>query len=351
MKILHAITGMRTAAGTTTFVKGVVEALARAGHEVTLATLAGVDGPDESRPCGDSVKATTIGEVLAGGETFDVVHLHGLWELPVVRLAKWAAKRDIAIVWSPHGAMSPWAMHHKRWKKLPFYHLFMKAALKRTKVFHATCAKEREWIRKLGFTQKIVEAPLGVSSCASEPTPERTENAVLFVGRLYPVKGLVNLVEAWALIDEGLRNAWKLRIVGPDQAGHRAELEALVKKLALERSVEFAGPEYGDDLEREYRKCAFLVLPSFTENFGGVVLDALAHGKPCIASIYTPWQKLQTSGCGWWTDNTPDALAEALAAMMRKPAAAREEMGAAGRRLAETEYSWDAIASRLYSAL
>lgn len=176
------------------------------------------------------------------------------------------------------------------------------------------------------------------------------QRSALFVGRIYPVKGLANLLRAWAILPESLRAGWRLRIVGPDQAGYRKELEQLVGELKLEGSIDFPGEKFGDELESEYDNADFLVLPSFTENFGAVVVDALAHAKPCIASIYTPWQRLQTEGCGWWVDNTPRALAEALQAMMEMPPEERERMGEKGRQFAARCYSWDAIAATLFSA-
>ena len=137
---------------------------------------------------------------------------------------------------------------------------------------------------------------------------------------------------------------WKLRIVGPDEAGHQAELENLVAKLGLGDSVEFAGPKFGDELSAEYDNCACLVLPSFTENFGATIVDAMAHGKPCIASTFTPWRDLQNRGCGWWVSNDPTKLAAAIGEMMSLDDAKRREMGAKGRKLVEEKYTWDAVA-------
>ena len=177
---------------------------------------------------------------------------------------------------------------------------------------------------------------------------------VLFVGRVYPVKGLANLVEAWALFKARNPSAamgWKISIVGPDQAGHMAELKKLASALSPDDCVEFKGPEYGDALAAEYENCDFLVLPSHTENFGGVVLDALAHGKPCIASTFTPWEVLEKRGCGIWISNAPGPLSLAVEKMVCAGAAGRSEMGARGRRLVEEEYSWRAVAVKIRNAM
>ena len=132
--------------------------------------------------------------------------------------------------------------------------------------------------------------------------------------------------------------------MGPDEAGHKAELEKLVAELGLGDSVEFAGPKFGAELSAEYEACDCLVLASFTENFGATVVDAMAHGKPCIASTFTPWKVLQDCGCGWWVSNDPVKLAEAIREMISVGDERRREMGLNGRKLVEERYTWDAVA-------
>lgn len=356
MTVLHIITSLRKSAGTTTFVNGLCNALVRQGVEAVVALLETNDEYVGERPA-EAVRLVRINDILDGNRLFDIVHIHGLWEMPLLKVGRWAVRKGMPIVWSPHGALSPWAMKHHWWKKAVVWHLWQKPILKKASLFHATAEKEREWVRDIGFCQSIVVVPLG-AQC-----PPRHQHQVfnfqlstshtrtlLFVGRIYPVKGLVNLIKAWGKVKvrgcAGVQD-WKLRIVGPDQAGHRAELEQLVGKLGLNDSVEFPGPKFGDELEDEYKNCDCLVLPSFTENFGGVIVDALAHGKPCIASTFTPWKELVSHGCGWWTDNAPATLARTICEMLDAGDGKRREMGEHGGRLVEERYTWDAVAAKM----
>ena len=322
MKILHVITGLRKAAGTTTFVHNVVAGLRGMGHEVEVAMSV-----ESLAPC-------------------DVMHIHGLWSGLVHTAARYAKANCIPVVWSTHGMTAPWSMRHKLWKKLPAWLLYQKRDLLSASAIHCTTKQEVEWNTKLGL-KKCFVVPLGTEVKIQCPRNGcRRERHLLFVGRLYPVKGLVNLIRAWSLVrgsgSEGV-NTWKLRIVGPDQAGHRAELETLVTKLRMGGSVEFVGPKFGVDLEAEYAECDSLVLPSFTENFGGVIVDALAHGKPCIASTFTPWHELCERECGWWVSNEPGGLATAIQEMIALDDVRRHEMGMRGRALVEEKYRWDAV--------
>lgn len=243
-------------------------------------------------------------------------------------------------------------MHHKWWKKWPAWWLYQKRDLQRAAVIHCTSEQEVAWNRRHGFGSFVV-APLGTERGIDGLTDCRidglTDFRVLFVGRIYPVKGLMNLVRAAALLQSPTTDHQPpicFRIVGPDEAGHRAELEAECARLGVE-NVAFVGEKHGAELQAEYAGCDVLVLPSFTENFGGVVVDALAHGKPVIASRFTPWGELAEKGCGWWVDNSSESLAKTIAEAANSPRERLAEMGEKGRRLVEEKYTWEAVAKTM----
>ena len=329
MRVIHVITGMRKAAGTTTFVENVVEGLRLCGQDVEIAM-----SPSEIGLC-------------------DVMHIHGLWSGLLHEAAAFARQSKIPVVWSTHGMTAPWSMRHKWWKKIPAWWLYQKWDLKGAAAIHCTTEKEVEWNKAMGFKNCFV-APLGTCEEVGGDgvSGERSEKRVLFVGRIYPVKGLLNLVRAWekvmskGVVNEGAREL-KLRIVGPDQAGHKAELGKLIEELGVGNSVEFAGPKFGDELSLEYENCDCLVLPSFTENFGVTVIDAMAHGKPVITSAFTPWREVRDFGCGWWISNEPEQLADAIMQMMSLGDDELHNMGERGRMLVEKKYTWDAVVKKL----
>lgn len=328
MNILHITEALEGASGVATFVRELDASLRAQGVESCVCNHA---------------------EQVENSDA-DVLHIHGLWLKIYRQAAKWAKANGIPVVWSTHGMTAPWSMHHKWWKKLAAWWLYQRRDLKQAVAIHCTTELEVGWNKRLGFNNCFI-APLGTRQIQfHSPTPtSNSDYTLLFVGRIYPVKGLVNLIKAWKLAVSGWQLAasrvrWKLRIVGPDEAGHKAELERLVEELGLGDSVEFPGPKFGDELSTEYDNCACLVLPSFTENFGATIVDAMAHGKPCIASTFTPWRDLQNRGCGWWVSNDPTKLAAAIGEMMSLDDAKRREMGAKGRKLVEEKYTWDAVA-------
>ena len=373
MTVFHATETLGGASGVATFVREIdAELKAR-----------GVDS-----------RVFLVGEPFDSMYRPDVVHIHGLWLRAYHRAAQWAFSRGIPVVWSTHGMTAPWCMRHKRWKKLPAWWLYQRRDLARAAAIHCTTEEEAEWNRALGFDNCFI-APLGTREADVSAAPRlssRRQSApasprtLLFVGRIYPVKGLVNLIRAWSIVINpqnplgtvppssgtdpstplgtdpesagtdpskppaflrGQTPFWRLRIVGPDEAGHLACLKSEVKRLNVEDFVEFPGPKFGDDLSREYEECDCLVLPSFTENFGATVIDALAHAKPVIASTATPWRELRDRDCGWWVDNTPGSLASAIRAMILLGDRPRRDMGLRGRALVAEKYTWPAVAAAL----
>ena len=353
MKILHVITGMARAAGTSVFCGEALRALAERGHDCRLWVRHAA--PDDY---------PTPAPILTAPPTDwrpDVVHIHALWTPWLFRAFLWAKRRRIPVVWSPHGMLAPWAMAHKRWKKVLPWWLYQRSALRHANLLHATTDLEARWIRDLGFRLPIAEVPLGTDFSAGGPPLAARPHSVLFVGRIYPVKGLDLLLRAWATLAPALRDEWRLVLVGPDQAGHRAELLALAQTLGLNTQVAaldsaraaevtFTGPLYGKDKVAAYHAAQLLVLPSHTENFGVIIPDALASGMPAIASAATPWVILAERGCGAQFELTPESLAATLTRFLSLTDAERQAMGERGQALVRERYTWPAIGHALESA-
>jgi glycosyltransferase involved in cell wall biosynthesis len=242
--------------------------------------------------------------------------------------------------------LEPWAMAHKRWKKVVAWHLYQKRMLNQFQRLHGTSEREVAQFASLGLRVPAEVIPWGVDPPADglrdgSPAAFRT---VLFVGRIYPVKGLPLLVEAWGRVRP---RGWKMLLMGPDEAGHRKEVEAAIAKHHLGDVFEFLGELQGEAKEAIYRKAQLFILPSYTENFGMVVAEALAHALPVVTTKGTPWSGLTRERCGWWVPASVDGLAQGIQEACALSPDDLHSMGERGRVWMEREFGWDRVAVRM----
>jgi glycosyltransferase involved in cell wall biosynthesis len=277
-----------------------------------------------------------------------VIHDNGLW-LPTNHAVAGAARflnRPLLI--SPRGMLTSWASAHHRWKKRAAWTLFQQRDLFSASALHGTSEQEAIDFRKTGYRGPIAIVPNGVElpELMDEPPIARDTRTALCVTRIHPVKGLMNLVEAWSTARPG---GWRMIIAGSDEEGHRAELESAVAARGLTGVFEFVGPVEGEQKQKLYREADLFILPSHSENFGMSIAEALAHNLPVITTRGTPWKDLIECHCGWWVEIGADPLARALAEVTQMDDQTRRQMGERGRQLVAQEYSWSRVAKEMKS--
>ena len=277
-----------------------------------------------------------------------LIHNNGLW-LPVNFWAARAARlHGIPLVAQPHGMLEPWALQHKALKKRLGMALFQRRDLETAKVLVATSADEYRNLRHLGFSQPVAVIPNGIDLTAAEgPKVEHArtggDRTVLFLSRVHKKKGLTNLVQAWAQVRP---TGWRLQIAGPDEGGHLAEVLRATQAVGVAGSIDYLGEVDGVRKTEVYHNADLFVLPTFSENFGVVVAEALSHGLPVVTTRGAPWADLETHGCGWWVDIGVEPLATALRQAMALNDDERRAMGERGRAYVQ-RYNWADIARQM----
>jgi glycosyltransferase involved in cell wall biosynthesis len=369
VRVLHTIASLRSdSGGPARTVAALSEALAAQGIAVEVVTRRGQAGePEPLLPCASrvmthlvsprsrlgtpSATASSFRETVRArleGRTDCILHDHGLW-LPTNHAAAAVARRvGVPRLVSPRGMLSAWALQFHCWKKQTAWLLYQRRDLQAAQVLHATSEQELADFRRVGLQQPVALIPNGVQlpPQASNTLRSNGRRRALFLSRLHPSKGLNNLILAWAQVRP---KNWSLVIAGPDESGYRADVEALARREGLLDEVTLLGPVREEQKWNVYQQADLFVLPTFGENFGLVVAEALASGIPVITTRAAPWPGLETHRCGWWIDVGAEPLATALQAATALRDEQRLEMGRRGREYVMREFSWDRVATDMCS--
>ncbi len=276
-----------------------------------------------------------------------IIHDHGMW-LPCNHASAVAAQRlEVPFLVSPHGMLEPWALNFKAWKKKLVWQFCAFRDLRGAAGFCATAQKEAENLRQLGFQQPIAIIPNGIDLQPLSIEPESREHPLrqaLFLSRVHPIKGVLELVKAWARVQP---MGWELVIAGPDEDGHATEVRSCISRYGLDSVVRLIGPIDGEAKWRLYQESDLFVLPTFSENFGIVVAEALAMGTPVITTKGAPWDGLVQHNCGWWIDIGVEPLVQALGNATALSAEMRSAMGARGRHFVGQSFARETIAEKM----
>lgn len=281
-------------------------------------------------------------------ESFDVIHSH--WPLPNGFIAASAAGRGAArpaLIGTFHGAELTLAM------RKPSLVPLLRRVTQGLDAAIANSTYTAGLIRNITGVEPAViplGAPRGAASGVDDLEPGDLEEGlpfILSVGRMVERKGFRVLVRA----APQLRGRARILIAGDGEG--RAAVEAEIERQGVGDVVKLLGRLPNDRLAALYRRCAVFCLPAFvdsrggTETLGVVLIEAMTHGKPTVASQVGGIVDVVRHGeTGLLVSpEDPEALAGALLRLLENPALAAR-LGLAGRKRAGTAFSWEEIARR-----
>ncbi len=201
-------------------------------------------------------------------------------------------------------------------------------------------------LRRKGYRGRLAVIPqFGASQAHFQPakSPSRRPFTIGCIGRVVPEKGIAVLLRAVAQLD----GAWRLRIVGGGPA--RPEMEALARDLGIQQRVDFAGQLPSTDLPAEYHRLDALVLPSLTrpnwkEQFGRVLIEAMASGVPVIGSDSGAIPGVIGAAGIVAPENNVEALAKALHDLRAQPSL-RADLSERGRKRFLAHFTHESVAA------
>lgn len=284
------------------------------------------------------------------GRNISVVHQHALWKGVSRTTNIMRQKYGTPTVVAPHGSLEGWALKKSWWKKRIALALYEQENLQEASCLYACSNQEVDGFRDFGLNNPVAVIPNGIGNswlesegCGSvfreKFNISESKRILLYLSRITPIKGLPMLMEALGSIRQQLSD-WVVVVAGADEFGHLKEVQQAVTKFGLQHSVIFPGM-LKDQIKRDaYDAADVFVLPTLREAAPVVVLEALAIGIPVITTKGAPWEDLVTHNCGWWSDLSGDSLALALQDAMDRSSTELKEMGARGRELVATRYTW-----------
>lgn len=309
MRVLHVISGLDPRhGGTTSALLALMRAQRDAGMQVGLvSTFCDWDLPDTA----DLIRREGFDLHLIGPATrrlawsrqikptlkqlipqFDLIHIHAIWEEIQHRAAVLSRRMNKAHIITPHGMLDPWSLSQSRGMKRIYFALRLRRDLNHASAMHFTDELERQSVSPLNLICPTFVQPLVVDLGDFTPAPARgflrerypqlrDRPIVLFMSRIHPKKGLDLLIPAFAA---GAPADAMLVIAGPDRDGYQSSVQEMIDRHKIADRVIFTGMLTGRDRAAAMADSDLFVLPSYQENFGVVVIEALSVGLPAILS-------------------------------------------------------------------
>ncbi len=290
--------------------------------------------------------ANTLSRII-GSVQPDVIHLHGVWGPASRAVALATGRRFFPVVISPHGMLERFALDRSRWKKHLAWLAWMGSLLGSSAMLHALCKEEQASLRSLLPGAATIVIPNGVNLPVRPIDEGMRDQTVVFIGRLHPKKGLMELVQGWALSSVARNRGWNLIIAGWDDGGHESALRRLVEDLGLAKEVTFSGPVYGSAKTQMLSRAAAFVLTSFSEGLPMAVLEAWSFGVPIIMTDECHLTEGFEVGAAVRVATKPQQIAQGLDRLLGLSDEERIAMGLRGRELVEQRFNWPTIGKQM----
>jgi len=291
---------------------------------------------------------------------FDLAHIHALFS-PVSSVAATIARwQRLPYLLRPLGTLDPADLRKKRQLKQLYAGLVERSNLAGAQAIHFTSAQEAAVSERFGVTTHDLVIPLGVELPNRLPDPSRVladwcipadRPLILFLSRIDPKKGLDLLLPALQqLLAEGKKFHFVLAGGNPQDPDYEQQICTQILSSALAQHTTITGFVTGDHKAALLQTADLFVLPSYYENFGIAVAEAMAVGVPVVISDQVHiCNQVQQAAAGWVSTCDVLSLTQALRAALQDPIA-RQQRGSAARQYALQHYSWQAIAQQTIAA-
>jgi glycosyltransferase involved in cell wall biosynthesis len=281
---------------------------------------------------------------------YDVVHSHSLWLFSGLVIGHYCRKHNVPYLIRPCGALDPYLFRRHRLRKKLLEWLYERRNFRHAEAIHFTTQEEMDLARHALPFRKGVVVPLGVRPDEFDRLPlvgsfRRAfseigqKRIILFLSRLNFKKGLDLLIPALAKVAANNDDV-HLVLAGPDEGGFAKKVMSWVDQFGLAEKVTLTGMLQGDQKLAAFRDAEMFVLPSYSENFGIAVVEAMACGLPVVISDKVNiWREVESARAGLVTKCNVDEIARAISILLQNSEKGKE-MGSNGRQLVQERFSW-----------
>lgn len=288
---------------------------------------------------------------------FDLVHVHALFLHPTSAACRYARKEGVPYLVRPLGLLDPWCLNQSRLRKSLYLALVDRRNLRHAAAIHFTTDHERDSAQGLPPGARKAVVPLGVTPPDHGPSrmgPSLREKwrvprdfpLLLFLSRIEPKKGLDLLIPAAGRLKrEGLN--FFVAVAGPDLNGYSRRVQDLIQQNHVEDRFGLTGPLWDAKKWAALEEATALVLPSYQENFGIAVAEAMWAGTPVLVSdrvaLHT---EVRAHNAGWVCACNEFSVTDTLRDLLQD---AREtsKRGENARHAARQSFQWKTVALRL----
>lgn len=287
---------------------------------------------------------------------YDVAHLHALFSPVTSAAAAICRQKKLPYILRPLGTLDPADLRKKKFLKKIYAAVLERSNIAGTSALHFTSNQEAKVSERFGVKTRDIILPNGVTPSIS-PSEENIrskyqipENVpiILFMSRIDPKKGLDLLIPALERIQtQGLDFHFILAGANPQDPNYEASIRTQIENSALHPHTTITGFVTGASKSALLQASDIFVLPSYYENFGIAVAEAMVAGKPVVISDSVHiWHDIYNSQSGWVSKTEVDSLTNSLTEALQNPEECRKR-GVNARNYALHNYSWDAIGRQM----
>ncbi len=289
---------------------------------------------------------------------FDIAHIHALFS-PVSSFAARTCRRNqLPYILRPLGTLDPADLRKKKQLKQLYAALLERPNLAGAAAVHFTSAQESRISERFGTQPPDLIAPLGVpvppigtldrAAIRQELGVTDDRPILIFLSRIEPKKGLDLLLPALEqLRSAGLDFQFVLAGANPQDPAYEQGIRQQFEASSIDDCTSIVGFVTGDHKRAMLQAADVFVLPSYYENFGIAVAEAMVAGLPVVISDQVHiWENVLAAEGGWVAPCDVAALTEQLHQALADPQE-RRRRGVKGRAYALEHYNWDTIAQQM----